>query len=370
MISARVAPSAGQRRRDAVPLGLDIGEPRVPLPVHVLSTLIATIDSDLSTYSPEAGLGALRETLVEREKQVGNVIDERWVAITHGASAALSSSILALTAPGDRVMIPDPGYPAFRTLVEAFGRRPVSYPAVTKTLDGLEAILDSSPCPTLMIWNNPSNPTGAIAAKDLCAGLSDVARARGVGILSDEVYRDFVFGGAGHHTLVPRSDPPIARVHSLSKSLAIPGARIGYVVASPEIVERIARFHWRLNMSVATLEQRLATLLLGAAAEVTAHVRMVIEERRDLALERLRTGWPDLVAPDAGLFFWLDVRATGLSGSQFADLCRVELGVLVAPGGIFGHAGSGFIRVSYGAETATVDSGARRLAKLYERLAR
>lgn len=356
-------------RAGGVPLRLDLGEPRVPLPVNVRSGLLDAIDTDVSAYPAADGDRDLRLRLVEREREAGRAVDERWLVVTHGASAALSASILALTSPGDHVLVPDPGYPAFLALVEAFGRRSVLYPAPASTINSVEAIFAAGPRPSLLIWNNPSNPTGAAVDQTVCARVVQWARDHAVSILSDEVYRNLVFGRAPG-AIEPGSDPLVVSVNSLSKWLAIPGARIGYVVATPETAQRISMFHWRLNMSVAALEQRLAALLVGAAAEINAHVAGVIQDRRDIALELLRAGWRDLRAPDAGLFLWLDVRATGLSGRQFADLCRTELGVLVAPGEAFGPAGAGFIRLSYGADTSIVAQGAHHVAELYARLGR
>ncbi len=371
---ARPAPTTTALGRPKPAIALDLGEPRVPLPAPVGGEVArAAAHVDVHAYAPPAGLAALRRLIAERaEHQYGAPVDPRGVTVTHGASGALAAAILALTSPGDTILVPDPGYPAFRSLAQAFGRVPVGYRAEALDAATMSAALDDAAAVAgsgLLVWNSPANPTGAVASTEVCATIAAWARERGTPVVTDDVYAGLVYDGAAASPFPHLGDgPPVVALGSLSKALAAPGLRVGYAVGSEPVVAEISRMHWALNMSVSTQAQRVAVVLLGAGDALAAHVASVLEARRDAAVNVLRAEWLELPAPAAGLFLWLDVSAALDDERQFARLCLCEGGVAVAPGAAFGDHGRGFVRLSFGADTPVVVEGARRVAELHQHL--
>lgn len=356
------------------PLPLDLGEPRVPLPAPLAAAAARMIAPDLAvdTYAPPNGLSTLRRLIAERAtRQYGLPVATECVTVTHGASSALAAAILALASAGDTILVPDPGYPAFRALALMFGRHVVGYPAVAldaaATRDALDAA--GSTDPRLLIWNSPANPTGAVASAQACATAASWAREHGASVLADDVYATLVYHGSA---MSPFTDLhgafPVIALGSLCKALAAPAVRIGYAIAAPDLIGEVTRRHWTLNMSAGTLGQRVAVALLSAGDMLAAHVASVLARRRNAAVDVLRAEWPSLRAPDSGLFLWIDVSAATDDDRQFARICLSDAGVAVTPGAAFGANGRGFIRLSFGGDGDLVIEGARRIVRIHRSL--
>jgi aspartate aminotransferase len=319
-------------------------------------------------YAPPPGLRALRARVAERVRTRYDLpADESWVVVTAGASVALGAVIGATTEPGDEVLCPDPGFPAFRGLVQLFGRRLTHYPSAGA--DPAQDVADAlSGSTRLVIWNSPSNPLGRVAPSKAVQRVAALARERGVALLSDEVYEDLVFEGE-HTSPTPHAGPAAVSVYSFSKSFLLSGWRVGCAVAAPDLAAKIVRAHWTLAMSASSVAQHAAIGALGDSEAYLADRLEALRELRDEADALLRDRGLAHELPAGAHFFWLPIGETGLSSLEFVERCRTELAVSLAPGTAFGPSGEGFVRFSFGSPREEVLEGARRVGEWYARLA-
>jgi aspartate/methionine/tyrosine aminotransferase len=320
-----------------------------------------------SHYAPPHGLDRLRIRLAERVRErYGIQAKESWITVTTGASTALTAAILALTDPGDAVLCPDPGYPAYGPLVSHLGRI-VSYYRAPSRAEGDEATVEAigaalSDRSRLLIWNSPSNPTGFVAGQRLVACVAALAEEQNLVLLSDESYEDIVFDGV--HSSPGRHVPDrFCGVYSFSKSFGMAGWRIGYVVAEPERADAIGWVHYSISMNAPTIAQYAALGALAAPPDYQRDLLSVLRGRRDAASAILARYGVLHELPAGGYFLWLDVRATGLTSADFVARCEEETLVALMPGSYFGPSGEGFARLNFAAREEDVMDGAHQVGE-------
>jgi len=330
----------------------------------------ALMESRPLPYAPGPGLTRLRGALAQRVTAAsGLACDAEWVVVTAGASAALAAAILAGSAEGAEVLCPDPGYAPFAQLTRRLARVPVHYPASVgrgNDLAALEAAI--TPRSSALIWNSPSNPAGDVATPEAARLVAELARDRGLTLISDEVYCDLAYDRP-HVSPGRWAGERYFGVYSFSKSHGMAGWRVGWLVAPPELAAEASKAHWALSMSVSTLGQAAAMGALAAPDSYLEGVRDALRARRDAVHDQLTAAGMPAARPQGGFFFWLDVRGTGRSGAAFCDGCREEAGVALTPGHVFGPASEGFARLSFGGPENQVLEGARRVAACYGRWA-
>jgi aspartate/methionine/tyrosine aminotransferase len=371
MSAVASTPTRAPARADR-PIALELGMPGLPPPEEIRAAVARVLldGSSTSIYAPPPGDLALRRRLARHRAERGlPEVAPDAIVVTHGASGALSAVLLAATEPGDEVACPDPGFPAFASLVRRFGRRLVTYDA--GAAGSMAAALEEalSPRTRLAIWNSPSNPLGRVASETECAQVAELAAARGFTLLSDEVYEDLVFDSP-HATPLAHDDAGrCVSVHSFSKSFSMPGWRVGYLVAPPELAHEAARAHWSLNMSVGAAAQAAAAGALAAAPAYRSRLVEAMRERCARVCSLLEEAGVPHERPAGGLFVWLDIRATGLTSDRFAAECARRAKVLLSAGTLFGPRGEGFARISFGGPEDDVLEGVRRCCALYGRLA-
>jgi len=349
---------------------MDLGDPGFAPPAGAVEAARQALEEAPPTfpYGEREGLAELRQAIARRRSEHGDPTEAASVVVTTGASAGLAATILATTEPGDDVLCPDPGYPLFAQIVVSFGRRLVRYPALdTAGRPDAGQVADRlTPATRLVVWNQPSNPLGCVADAGTNRALAALAAERGISVLSDEAYEDLVLDG-------DRAAPPrgegVFSVHSFSKSYGLAGWRVGYVVAPPGREAAVARAHWSVAMTVSWIGQRAALGALAAPPDYRACVLSELRHTRDDALRLLRAAGVPHLTPAAGMFAWLDVRATRLDDEEFVRACARATGVWLAPGAPFGPAGAGRVRLNFSGPPADVAEGARRVGQLYAALA-
>ncbi|MEU1476220.1 pyridoxal phosphate-dependent aminotransferase [Streptomyces sp. NPDC001668] len=335
------------------PLVMDLGAPAHRPP--------AATGTGAVGYAAPGGLPELRAAFEHRVRERSG--RELTATVTAGAALAFTSVVAALTAPGDRILIPDPGFPAYRSTVEALGRVAGHYPLAEA---GTPALADRLAGARLLVLNSPSNPTGQVLSRQSLARIAAAARAHDVLVVADEVYADLV--GDGYASMAREAPERTVVLDSVSKSFALAGARVGCAAGPAELIDRVTRTHWFLGMSVATPSQRLALAALDAGPQYLAGMREELAGKRRLCARILKTHGIEADVPEAGLFLWLDVSALG-SGHAVAELLRRAARVTVSPGEPFGPSGAGHIRLSPAGDAADVAEGAERIGQTLAHLA-
>jgi aspartate/methionine/tyrosine aminotransferase len=340
----------------AIPLGL--GEPTWALPEPARQALAA--ESGPCAYGPNAGLPELREALARWH---GATVAE--VRITCGAQGALFALMQGLLEPGDQVLVPDPGFPAYAALARLAGAEPVPYAleggSFRLSADAFTEALAKAPRARIALFNHPANPTGAGASRGELEGVLGACAARGVLAVGDEVYRELHFGDRSPS--LRDVDPAALVISSASKGWGAPGLRVGWMVGPEAVVQAAGGLHaWAVTAAAAPC-QRAALALLEASDTVLPAARRELEARW-LALAAAwatHVGTP-LVRPDGAFYAWLPLPAFETDALACCLRLRDEAGVVLVPGSAFGPGGGGHVRLSFGALPEQITEGVRRLA--------
>ena len=351
---------------DAAPPGsinLGLGQPDLPTPAGISLAGIDAIAAGRTAYTSTGGDPAVRDAIARRYPHVAT--RGAGALVTIGSQEAVFVSVLTLVGPGDEMLLPDPGYPAYPVLARLAGATPVPYPLRPERAFRLEAddvVSRLTERTRLVILCSPSNPTGAIDDDVELARLAAILRERGIPWLSDEIYASFAYDREA--SSISRHAPDGGLVVSgLSKDVSMTGWRIGWAVGPEEIVARLVACHQYVVTCASSISQAAALAALGAEGDVErARYREIFRRRRAVMLEALRA-IPGLAVtpPDGAFYFFVDVRDRG--GSMELAQRLLERRVITIPGEAFGPGGAGFLRLSYAATEEDIRAGVAALGR-------
>ena len=342
---------------------LSIGEPDLPPPAKVIDQAISSMRAGRTKYA--AGQGepeALKAIARHLSKRSGNVVTPEEVLYTAGTQNGLCTALYTLVQSGDEVLVPDPYYATYEGLVAASGATFVPVPTSPEngfhvTAEAIERAI--TPRSRVLLLNTPSNPTGAVLSEQEIDAIGDVCERHDLWIICDEVYADMTYDAPfcspfdrkqlRHRTLA---------VSSISKSHALPGFRAGWVACPAEVTPRLVLVaEAMLFGSQPFIEDALVVALTEQHDEVQ-RMRVAYRERAQVLVEAIN-GSTAVSArmPEGGMFVMVDVRATKLSGEEFAWKLLDDHNIGVMPGESFGLGGAGHIRIAL-----TVDASVLRKA--------
>ncbi|RMH50274.1 MAG: aminotransferase class I/II-fold pyridoxal phosphate-dependent enzyme [Zetaproteobacteria bacterium] len=345
---------------------MEIGEPDFPTPPPVVEAARRGLEQDGQWYTPSTGAPALQRSIADFYRREYDVtVEPERILITPGSSGAFTLLYAALLEPGDRVLLPDPGYPCQRNLVRLAGGEPVNIPVDADSRYHLSAerLFDhwSDRCRAAVVVS-PGNPTGTLIDPEALAGLAAACRRRGGWLISDEIYHGLTYGCRAQTALAV--DARAIVVNSFSKRWAMTGWRVGWLIVPPELIDPCRRVMQNIFIAAPTLSQQAAITALGCRAEVEA-MRRAYDARRRYLLEALPPlGFEIVVAPQGAFYIYADVsRITDESGA----LCRrllEQAGVAVTPGADFGrHRAARHVRFSYATDMESLKLGVERIAR-------
>ena len=356
--------------RDDV-LHLGFGEPDFPTPAHIAAAAIASIHDERQGYGPGNGLAELRAAVAARVSRInGFAPTAEQVVMTEGGTGGLMGSLLTLCAPGDVVLTPDPGWPGYDAMLAVAGVGRAYYPLLAERgwlpdVAALEAAI--TPATRVLLVNSPSNPGGAVYPPETVAALVEIAARHDLWLLSDECYDELVYEGQHVSPATLDTAGPNGRVltvGSFSKTYAMTGWRIGWVVAPPAVAPALGLVTAAQLNNLPLFVQRAALAALAGSQQCVAEMRASYQARRDLATGLLRERGLLEYTP-AGAFYLLVpvARAAGYGSDEpfnalaFAEALLTERGILVAPGSAFGSRGAGYARVSLASAPDTLRAG-------------
>ena len=346
---------------------LTIGEHDIRTHPEILQAMDRSAAGGHTGYAEVPGVSALRDRVAERiEARTGVATGRDNVLITPGGQAALFAAHCATCDAGDDALFIDPYYVTYPGTIRGAGARPV--PVQTRAEDGFRPRAEDiaaavTPEAKSLLINTPNNPTGAIYDRTTLEGIAGVCRDNGLWLISDEVYDTQIWDGAH---LTPRALPGMAErtlvVGSMSKSHAMTGSRCGWIVGPEAAIAHLINLATHTTYGVPGFVQDAALFALDQGDGMEAEVAAPFRRRRALALEILAGQNALRVLPPQGaMYLMLDVRATGMSGSEFANALLDAHRIAVMPGESFGRAAAGHIRV---AMTIADDSFAAALKTL------
>ncbi|OIP31857.1 MAG: hypothetical protein AUK47_21710 [Deltaproteobacteria bacterium CG2_30_63_29] len=351
---------------DAAPPGavnLGLGQPMLD-PPPALSTALATAAFERATYSANAGIPALREAVAAAHR-----VDAAQVLVTAGAEQALFLAICGTLEPGQTLLSPAPGFPVYELIANWRGARSRDYRLMAEDQFRLRAaqVIEELDGAAAIVLASPANPTGAMHSESELRLLLEALEHRGIPYISDDVYASLGFAG---ECVLPRQlSPNGISIGSLSKSHALMGWRLGWLIASAEWVRGIIPLQ-QMTLTCASVPiQRAAVHAFSPqGVESSRAIAAELRRRRDLALEFVAE-LPDVPLPasDGGLYLFTDLSAYGSDDVALAHRF-LDGGVIVIPGQAFGPAGKGFVRISFGVEEDELREGFARLKRALGRV--
>jgi aspartate aminotransferase len=348
-------------------IGLHVGEPSFPTPDHVRKAAEDALERGETRYVPNAGIPPLREAIARKLARHNRIeASPEQVVVSAGGMQAIHVALSATVRAGDEVLIPDPGWPNFAMAVGLLQATPVRYPlrperGFLPDVGELDRLVTERT--RAIIVNSPSNPLGAMLTGDLAERLCRLADDHDLWLISDECYDGITF------------DPPhvspasfdrrqgVLSCFSFSKTYAMTGLRVGYLVAPPEVAATAAKMQEPLISCVNAPAQYAALAALEGPQDVVEVMTRTYRRRRDQAAELLREAGVGFLPPDGAFYLWIDVRdrCQGDVERWALKLLR-ERRVAVAPGTSFGPSGEGWARVSLATDSADLIEGLRRIA--------
>jgi aspartate/methionine/tyrosine aminotransferase len=349
-------------------INFGLGEPDLPTPDVIRRAAVRVIQEEQNGYTTHAGLPALRELVAADYPQLSATptATPDNVIITAGSQEALYLALMTLVDEGDEVLLPDPGFVAYPTIVRMAGGRPVFYRLPARegfTFDAEDFRRRLTPRTKAVVVISPSNPTGRTLTREELAAMADALRESDAYVISDEIYREIYFGDArpasiSEHTSAQRS----IVISGLSKSMSMTGWRIGWMCGAQEVIKSALVLHGYVTTCASTVSQKAALAAwTDEAGDARRETRSIFRARRDelLSLIARELSLPT-VAPDGAFYLMLDVRSLRGSSLEVAERL-LEHGVITVPGSAFGSEGEGFLRLSFCAGVPQLAEGVKRI---------
>ncbi len=371
MAEARAREQAGERV-----VHLERGEPDFDTPAHVVEALAASARAGDTHYPEPRGTLALRQALVEKlRRENGIACEPDDIVMTAGGTHGLALAFQSLLGPGDEVLVFSPHWMAIPKLVAfAHGARMRTLPLyLEQQSDGetpaqLAARLRSALRPETrgLYLNTPNNPTGVVLSRPALEAIAEVARERDLWVLSDEAYEHLLFDGARHVSFasLPGMAERTVSSYTFSKTYAMTGWRVGYVVSPPAlrpVMGPLLSFYTTNGVFPAV--QRAALAAVQGPQDAVETMRRAYQDRRDLLLEGL-AGQRAIVVPRPQGAFYAFANVSGArAGRDIWDLVSewLAIGVAVLPGTAFGPEYGDWVRLSLATRREDVAEAARRL---------
>jgi aspartate aminotransferase len=350
---------------------LEIGEPDFATPDNIVEAGISAMQNGYTHYTPASGIFEAREAVAGFvSRTLKTEVDPTEVVLVPGSKNVLLFTLLACIEPGDEVILPDPGYPAYASQVSFIGAVPKTVTlredsGFRMDLDELASLV--TPKTRMLIVNTPQNPTGGVLTEEDVKFVCDLAHKHDLLVVSDEIYSQLVYG---FQHVSPLSHPGMRErtvlMDGLSKSYAMTGWRLGYAVAPKALAAKLDQLMINSSSCAAGFTQMAAIEALSAPESEHAVARMVkvFEHRRNLVVDGLNEIQGMRCARPQGSFYvFPNIEGTGFDEHDLSDRLLAEAGVAVLPGTAFGHAGKGFIRLAYTQSEDELKLGLERIGE-------
>jgi aspartate/methionine/tyrosine aminotransferase len=357
-------------------ISLSVGQPDFDTPRHIVEAGQQALEEGYTRYAPALGLRELREAIAGKVWRANGIeIDPLKEAIvTNGAVEGLLLTLMAVLDPGDEVILPDPGYTNFEGIIRIINGVPVRVPVREENGFRLEAgEVDKAVTrrTRVMIVNSPANPTGAVLHRSDLEELAEVALRHNLLLISDEAYEAFLYDGLEHTSVAsfPGMREQVASVYTLSKTYAMTGWRIAYVVGPPWLIDQMHKMQEDVVSCVATFVQRAAVAALEGPQDCVSRMVGEFDVRRRFLVEALNEiegiRCPE---PKGAFYLFPNISALGRSSSEVAISLLETSKVVCVPGTAFGPRGEGYLRISYGASLEDLKEGVQRIRHGVEQL--
>lgn len=355
-------------------ISLGVGEPDFVTPWRIREACIYSLEKGYTTYTSNYGLIELRQAVADHmEGMYGVRYDPNTqVLITVGVSEAIDLALRAILEPGEEVLVPEPSFVAYKPCVTFAGGTPVAVPTTAEngfapTPEEVAAAVTDRTKAILLSY--PSNPTGAVMSRESLQSIMDIAAARDLFVISDEIYDQLIYGVK--HTCVATLDGGYERtilLNGFSKAYAMTGWRIGYACCNPDVLEAMMKIHQYIMMCAPITAQMAALEALKSGKTDTEEMIRQYDRRRRLIVAGMNRIGLDCFEPKGAFYVFPSVKRTGMTSEEFAERLLHEERVAVVPGNAFGDCGEGYIRCAYATSLQNIQQALERTARFVEKL--
>jgi aspartate aminotransferase len=389
-VAANAAPSAtlaldGKAkqlaRQGVAVVNFTVGEPDFDTPDNIKQAAHRAIEGGFTKYTAAAGMEELRQAIAGKLKAENGLdysADE--VLVSNGAKQAIFMVMLCLAEKGDQVLLPSPYWVSYADQVLLCGAEPVPVDATrTSDLKITPDMLEQAITPRcrMVVLNSPNNPTGAVLTEAELRPLVEVALARGLWILSDEIYEKLIYDGMKHVSAASLSDDArrhVVTINGLSKTYAMTGWRIGYAAGPRDVIRAATNLQSNTTSAPNSIAQKAALEALTGPQDSVPEMRSAFDQRRRLLVAGLNDiPGVSCLMPQGAFYAFADCRA--LLGKSYRgrrvetslELCDAlldQVQVALVPGSAFGA--EGYVRFSYATSEDNIKSGLERLRRFVE----
>jgi len=354
-------------------ISLGVGEPDFVTPWHIREAGIYSLEKGYTSYTSNYGILELRQEIARYLKARYNLDydPEREVLVTVGVSEGVDLALRTILDPDDEVIIPAPTYVSYAACTTLTGG--ISVPVPTTMDDGFQVRAEEieervGPRTKAILIGYPNNPTGAVVDREELKRIADVAKRHNLIVISDEVYERLVYGV--EHTCfatLPDMKDDTILLGGFSKAFAMTGWRLGYAVASADIIEAMMKIHQYTIMCAPTMAQMAA---IKALQEGEAQVQEMVtsyDQRRRVMVKGLNDIGLTCFEPRGAFYAFPSIRSTALSSDEFAERLLREERVAVIPGAAFGECGEGHVRCCYATSMPDIEEALQRIGNFVKR---
>jgi len=345
---------------------LEVGQPGAPAPEAVRQVASQALETGALAYTDALGLPSLRARIARYYGDHHQIdVDPARVVVTGGSSAAFILTFLACFEVGDKVGLPEPGYPAYRNTLRALGCEPIGIqvgpetdwaltPGLIERAEAQHGKLSG------VLVASPSNPTGAMLTRPQMRALVEDCEEAGRWFLSDEIYHRITYGVADVTALEAGDDAIV--INSFSKYYCMTGWRLGWTIVPERLVRPIERLAQNLFISPPTLSQIAAERAFDEITALNANVAIYAQNRELLISELPKAGITSFAPADGAFYLYADVSKLTDDSASFCNAMLHEAGVAATPGADFDpRGGHQYVRFSFAGKTADMAEAARRL---------
>jgi aspartate/methionine/tyrosine aminotransferase len=362
-------------KKGAKVIHLEIGEPDFDTPEYIKEAAVKALKAGYTHYTPAPGILELRQAISEKvSKERGIDVDpNREVIVMPGAKPGLFTGILSTVNPGEEVLVPDPGFPIYRSVVEFIGAVAVSIPLKEEKnfrMDPEDVRRKVTAKTKMLILNSPHNPCGSALLKSDIEALAEIARDNNFWVMSDEVYSKIIYEGS-HHSIT--SEPGMKErtilIDGFSKTYAMTGWRLGYAIGPPQVIAHMVKLQINIASCPAAFTQMAAIEALKGPQDATRKMVQEFDRRRRTIVSGLNSiKGMSCNMPGGAFYVFPNVKRLGMNSRDIMMKLLNQGHVATLHGDAFGPAGAGYLRLSYATSLENIKEALTRIKQIVEEL--
>lgn len=329
---------------------LTLGEPDFPTPEHVKQAAIQAIQDNFTNYTPNAGMPELLDAASTYFQEKYNLeYNTNEIIVTVGATEAISVALQTILEPGDEVILPDPIYPGYEPLITLNKAHPIKIDTTETNfkLTPMQLQNHITPKTKALIIPYPSNPTGVSLTKEELVNLANVLREAGIFVIADEIYSELIYHEE-HVSIAPMLREQTIVINGLSKSHAMIGWRIGFLLAPEIITKQMLKVHQYSVTCASSISQKAALEAITNGKDDAFQMRTEYKTRANFTQDRLEKMGFTVVPPDGAFYFFVKLPDEITENSfDWAVKLAEEAKIAVVPGNAFSEKGDRYFRLSY-----------------------